>query len=131
MYMWIPKMKSISVIILALLFSVTYAFAEEMSYTNLFDKHGAALGIQADGVRLNDVILPATQCALTEEFACVLSKVLVFSVPRNDKNLKSWSHSVVFPAKLRSYEFVTIEPTLPHSRRSIFDAEPHLHRSAS
>jgi hypothetical protein len=67
------------------------SFAAEANYANLFDKHGSPFGVGSSEVRLVDVIFPATQCGPSDEYVCVLSKVFVFSVPK-DIETRAWKH---------------------------------------
>lgn len=67
-------------------------FAAEANYTNLFDQHGSPFGVGFKEVRISDVIFQATQCSSGDQYACVISKVFVFSVPKDIGMKNTWSH---------------------------------------
>ena len=68
------------------------SFATEANYANLFDSHYSPLGIGSSGVRLFDLVFPATQCASSDRYVCVLSKEFVFSVPKDIEKINEWHH---------------------------------------
>lgn len=75
-----------------LLLNSVVSFAAEANYANLFDEHGSTFGVGLNEVRVVDVAFPATQCASIEKYVCVLSKVFVFSVPKDIEMVSAWSH---------------------------------------
>lgn len=85
--------KKISVVLSCfLLFSSFSVSAEGLRYRNFFDKTDAGLNIQAEGLSASDLLHPITWCDKDYKFACMISPVFEFSVPRNGKEVKSWSH---------------------------------------
>lgn len=71
-----------------------YALEDEAEYANIFDGKGAVLGVGENGVRLTDLISPVQYCKVADPYVCIVSKPLVFAIPKAGKEIvNSWSHS--------------------------------------
>jgi hypothetical protein len=79
--------------VFVLFFSMSCAWSQPLasSYANLFETGRAVLVVMPKSVAISDLELPAHRCMNTDKFECVISKHLVFSIPRNGRVINKWS----------------------------------------
>lgn len=91
---------------IALVPAATNVMASEARYASIFDKTASVLEVGLNSIAASDLGFPATECANSDEFVCMTSKVMVFAVPRNDALRKAWTHSGASYKVLSNHETV-------------------------
>lgn len=89
----VAVISSFKLMVFLFLMNCCNSFAAEANYANLFSNHYAPFGIGVNEVRLFDLVIPATQCTSSDRYICVLSKVFVFSVPKDIEQINEWNHA--------------------------------------